>query len=425
MAVALSLALNNGKAFVNGKLSMLNILIEGKKISGISKKRFGTEKEIDCNGKIILPGAIDAHVHFRCPGFEHKEDWFSGSLAALHGGITTVMDMPNTKPATDSRNALEEKRAIAKDAMVNKDFFVAATNENLQEIASIPDLRGVKVYYGPTTGNILFNDSAKLAELFRLSKKNGFVVVVHAEDEETISRNAKKFAGIEDASVHEKIGSEEAEAKAIAGLIELHKKNGGKLHIAHVSSRKGIQLIARAKKTKSGKNLTCEATPNHLFLDSSAYKKLGNLVKCNPSIKSAVHRKALWKAFVKGTIDIVATDHAPHTQEEKAKKYSEAPSGIPGVETMLPLLLDAVSRKKIPLKRVVEAVSEKPAQIFNWKTKGLIKKGFDADLVIIDMKKAFTVKNEELFTKAKYSPFNGQRLKCFIAQAIVGGQPYG
>ena len=422
----MKLALNNGKAFIKGKLVKASILVEKGVIKKISAKKIRAEREIDCAGKIILPGAIDVHVHFRVPGAEQKEDWFSGSLAALHGGVTTVMDMPNNSPATTTVKLLEEKRALATaGALVNFDLYMAATGENLGEIAKAPKLRGVKLYFGSTTGNILLNSDDKILELFRLAEKNGFVVVVHAEDEETTRENARKYAGNENPEVHARIRSAEAEAKAIKKILSLQMKAGNKVHIAHLSSAQGLKLIEKAKKGKHGKQITCEAAPHHLFLDSADYKKLGNLMKCNPSIKSAKDRKALWKGLVKGTIDIVATDHAPHTLAEKSLPYSKAPAGIPGLETMLPLLLNAVNEKKITLKRVVNVVAERPAEIFGWKKKGFIRKGFDADLTIAGMNEIFRVENGHLFTKAGYSPFTGKRFKGKVGQTIVRGNVYG
>jgi len=421
-----TLALNNGKAFINGKLIKTNILIEQGKIITLSKKPFTAFKELDCKGKIILPGAIDVHVHFRTPGFENKEDWFSGSLSALHGGVTTVMDMPNTNPPIITfKNFENKKKLIAKNAIVNFDIYMAATNNNLNEIKKVKNLRGVKLYYGSTTGNIILNEEDKIIELFKLAKKKNFVVVAHAEDENEIRLNSKKFAKEKNSNVHPKIRSEEAEAKAIKNLLKLQEKIGNRLHIAHVSSEKGLELIKKAKKRKNGNKITCETTPNYLFLDSSKYSKLKNLMKCNPAIKSIKHRKALFNGLKNKTIDIISTDHAPHELKEKNKTYWNSPSGIPGIETMLPLLINSVNKKEISLKRIVELVSEKPSKIFNWKNKGFIKKGFSADLLIIDMKKSFIIKNEELFTKAQYSPFNRQRIKGVIETTILRGDLFG
>ena len=422
----MNLALINGKAFIKGKLVKANILIQGKKIEKISASKIKADKEIDCKGKIILPGAIDVHVHFRSPGFEYKEDFFTGSLAALHGGITTIMDMPNTKPVTSTVKALEAKRKLVKKhCLTNFGIYMAALNNNLSEISKAKNLRAVKLYYGSTTGNILMNKKTAIEKLFKTAKKKGFVVAVHAEDEEIMKENGKKFRKSKDPAIHEKIRNEEAEAKAIKEVLSIQQKAGNKIHIAHISSEKGLNLVKKAKKRRNGNKVTCEVTPHHLFLDSSDYKKLGNLIKCNPSIKGAKHRKALFNGLKNKAIDLVATDHAPHSFKEKKQSYGKSPSGIPGEETMLPLLLDAVNKKQISLKRIVEAVSEKPAQVFGWKNKGFIKTGFDADLVIINPTGKYKVENNKLFTKAAYSPWNGKTLKGRVENTIIGGQVFG
>ncbi|VVB99730.1 Allantoinase [uncultured archaeon] len=424
----MALALNNGKAFINGRLEAANILISNGKIEKISETPFGTraEKEIDCRGKIILPGAIDCHVHFRCPGFEYKEDWVSGSLAALHGGATTVMDMPNTRPPTLTVKDFGEKTALAKkSAAVNFSLFMGFDGGNLQEISACQGLRAVKVYYGASTNSNAMDSPESLEKLFTLAMQKNLVVVLHAEDEAEIKKNEEKFRAEKEPAVHTKIRNDAAETNAIRVLVCLQEKIGNKLHFAHISSKKGLELIKKAKKGQFGRAITCEATPNHLFLDSKAYKKMGNLVKCNPSIKSSADRKALWEGLIAGDIDSVASDHAPHTLEEKKKGYWEAPSGIPGIETMLPLLIDAALRNKIAMQRVVEASSERPAEIFGWASKGFIREGFDADLVIVDPKRKFTVENARLFTKAGYSPFNGWKLKGFVEKTLVGGAVYG
>jgi len=422
----MKLALNNGKIFFNGKLAQASILIQNGKIKKISNKEITADNEIDCAGKIVLPGAIDCHVHFRSPGFEYKEDFFTGSIAALHGGITTIMDMPNTMPVTSTVKALEQKRKIAeKNCMTDFSIYMAATEKNLQEIKKAKGLKGVKLFYGSTTGNILMNKKEKVEELFKIAKKKNIIVIVHAEDEQEIQKNSARFRTRTKPEIHAKIRSEKAEAKAIEEVLAIQRTIGNRVHIAHISSRKGLEIVSNAKKRINGSKISCEVTPHHLFLDSSYYKKLGNLIKCNPSIKSTEHRRALFRGLKNRAIDIVATDHAPHSLEEKKKGYWKCLSGIPGVETMLPLLLDAVNKKEISLKRVVEATSEEPARIFGWKKKGFIKEGFDADLVIVDMSGKTKIEDKTLFTKAGYSPWSKVTLKGHIDNALVGGHVFG
>ncbi|MCR4336160.1 MAG: dihydroorotase family protein [archaeon] len=422
----MNLALTNGKVFIKGKLVKTNVLIQGSKIKKITSSKIKAIHEIDCKGKIILPGAIDAHVHFRTPGFEYKEDFFTGSLSALHGGITTIMDMPNTNPVTSTIKTRDVKIKLAeKNCLTNFYIYMAALNSNLEEISKAKNLRAVKLYYGSTTGNILMNKKSEIEKLFKLAKKKGFVVSVHAEDEEIMKQNSEKFRGNSNPEIHAKIRNEESEAKAISEILSIQQIIGNKIHIAHISSEKGLALVKKAKKRMNGNKVTCEVTPHHLFLDSSDYKKLGNLMKCNPSIKEAKHRKALLNGLKNGAIDIVATDHAPHSREEKTQDYWKSPSGIPGEETMLPLLLDAVNKKQISLKKIVEAVAENPAGIFGWKNKGFIKTGFDADLVIINMNGKTKIEDKKLFTKAGYSPWNKKTLKAMVENTIIGGQVFG
>ncbi|MEM4327193.1 MAG: dihydroorotase family protein, partial [Candidatus Diapherotrites archaeon] len=347
----MSIALINGRAYINGKLMQKNLLIEDGLIKYIGNEKPKAEKEIDCKRKIVLPGAIDCHVHFRVPGQEYKEDWVSGSLAALHGGVTTVMDMPNNIPIIDTYEKLLKKhQLVSKSALVNFALYMAATENNLQEIELACNdenisLKAVKLYYGKTTGEFFLDDENSIRKIFELSKKHDIVVVAHAEDNKTIMENEKLFAQNNWPEIHSLIRNEEVEAKAISKLLSIQKKIGNKLHFAHVSSKKGLKLIEETKKNKNESRITCEVTPNHLFLDSNKYKILGNLIKCNPSIKGPEHRKALYYGLKKGIVDIIATDHAPHTLEEKNKDYREAPSGIPGVETMVPLILNEVNNK--------------------------------------------------------------------------------
>jgi dihydroorotase len=422
----MKLALKNGKAYIEGKLVKTNILCANGKIAEIGAKEFDAEHEIDCKGKIILPGAIDCHVHFRTPGFEYKEDWCSGSLAALHGGVTTVMDMPNNDPPIISATIFEKKRRIVEEeSLVSFELYMGATENNLHEMEKAKGLHAVKLYFGHTTGNLLMNNPDAIRELFLLSRKKGFVVVAHAEDDKVVTENEKIFKNENWPETHVLIRNEKAEVSAIRTLLNIQNETGGHLHFAHVSSKGGLKLILQGKKLRFGNHITFEVSPNHLFLDSNDYKTLGNLIKCNPSIKGPEHRIALYSALKNGLIDVVATDHAPHTFEEKQLDYWQCPSGIPGIETMVPLLLNEVVEKKISLQNMIKVVSENPAKIFNLQNKGFIRKGFDADLIIIDLNKNTLIQNARLFTKAKYSPFDGMELKGCIEHVIARGNVYG
>ena len=416
----MDIALNNALILENRKVVERSIGISNGKIRKISTHRIKAAREIDCFGKLLLSGLIDVHVHFREPGFIHKEGWNSGSRAAVAGGITSVFDMPNTRPQTTTLKALSQKIKLAKKkSYCNFGIHFGATGENIAEIKKAKGIRSIKIYFGSSTGNMLLNDEEKLLEIMEIAKKKDFVVCVHAEDDAIISGNSIKYSK-GNSGVHDKIRSAEAEAAAIVKLLGMRKKSKCRMHFCHISGRKGLLLIAKAK--KKSRAITAEATPHHLFLNNKDVGRLGNFGKVNPSIKSEKDRKALWKGIFNGAIDVIATDHAPHTIAEKKRPYRDAPSGLPGIETMLPLLLDAMHKGKVSINEIQTLCSENPAKIFGLEGKGAIKKGFDADLVVVDVMAEKKVENKKLFTKCRWSPWDGQRLKGVVEKTIVGGK---
>ena len=376
----IDLFLKNGKVVFPDGVRETNIGIKNGKITLGN----GEAKEvIDCAGLYILPGLIDAHVHMRTPGLTHKEDFKTGSFACAAGGITAFLDMPNTVPATVSFDALEKKKRLAEqDSIVNFGFFVGATGDNLNEIKRVKNIAGVKVYFGAHYKDISVKDKSVLEELF---KWGGAQIVVHAE-------------------------SEKGPYEAVKQVLHLTKKYNARVHIAHVSSREEIEEI---KKFKTGK-VTCETAPYYLFLTE-------NFAKVNPRISGLGDQNALWRAIDEGVIDIIATDHAPHLKGEKGKSFAKAPAGVPGVETALPLMLNAVNEGRIDLMKVVKLMCENPARIFSIKNKGKIAEGFDADLVVVDMGMCRRVENQKLFTKCGWSPFDGWELKGWSKMTIVNG----
>ena len=403
------LAIENGKVLVNGELVKKNLEIEDGRITKITNKKCIGEK-IDASGKILIPGLIDVHVHLREPGFENKEDVATGTRAAASGGVTTVFEMPNTNPPTTTLKRVQEKRELMREkAVTNYGIYMGATSDNLEEIRKARNVPGVKLYMGSSTGNLLLTDEKAIKNVFDSGKK----IVIHAEDEELMKKNAEKHGSEPEASAHSLIRNDEVEASAVRKALEL-SRNPKQLHFTHVSSRKALNLI---KKTGS----SCDVTPHHLFLTSEQLKKQGNLAKMNPALKSAEDVEALWDGMNSGFVDCIATDHASHTMAEKSTDYWQAPSGVPGLETMLPLLLDAVNKKRISLHQMARLTSENPAKIFKVKNKGKLEEGYDADLVIVDMNKEKEVKNEELFTKCKWSPFNGWKLKGWPVMTIING----
>jgi dihydroorotase len=416
----MDLALNNALILENRKVVERSIGISGGKIREVSLHHIKAKKEIDCFGKLLLPGLIDVHVHFREPGFTYKEDWASGSRAALAGGITTVFDMPNTRPQTTTVKALAQKIKLArKKSYCNFGMHFGATAENINEIKKAKGIRSIKIYFGSSTGNMLLNDDKKIAEILKYARKKNIVVCVHAEDDFVILRNSTKGKNLK-AKDHDKIRSAEAEAEAIKKLLALQRKTKCRMHFCHLSSERGVKLIANAK--KKSRLITAEVSPHHLFLTNKDIKGLGNFGKVNPSIKSEKDRRALWKGIFNGTIDVIATDHAPHTITEKRKHYALAPSGLPGVETMLPLLLDAMHSGKISVNEIQALCCANPAKIFGLKGKGEIKNGVDADLVVVDVMAERKVENKKLFSKCGWSPWNGKRLKGRVEKTILAGK---
>ena len=377
----MSLLIKNGKIFTKGILINKNIFIENEKIKKITNQNLMADKVIDAKNKIVLPGLIDSHVHFREPGLTHKEDFLSGSKAAAAGGITTFLDMPNTKPPTTTLERLNEKRRLAKKSIVNYGFHFGSTKGNIEEIKKAENVASVKVYMDPTTGDLMMTDEDALKRVFSLP----ITKTIHAENEQIIK------------------------------AFELSENTTSKLYFCHVSSKKELGYIMKNKKS----NVFIEVTPHHLFLTDMDVAKQDSFAKINPLIKSKDNQIALWEGIKNNFVDTIGTDHSPHTKEEKMQ--INYPSGFPGVETMLPLLLNSVNDGLLTIKKLVQLCCENPAKIFKLKGKGFIEEGYDADLTIVDMNLEKEVNNNELFTKCKWSPFNGYSLKGWPVTTIVNG----
>jgi dihydroorotase len=333
-------------------------------------------------GKFWIPGLIDCHVHFRDPGAPEKEDWASGSAAALAGGVTTVLDMPNTNPATITVEALEAKRAIAQaKSKVAFGLFFGATRDNLEEIRKAQNICGIKIYMGSSTGNLLLDDPVVWEEVFKIAKEKNVPVVVHAETESMIQQGRRDC---------------ECARVATEAAIMLREKVGNRLHIAHISCKAELDLV-RAHKCPE---LSCEVTPHHLFFTEEDRKDA--FLKMNPPLRSAADQAALWEGLRDGTIDCIATDHAPHTEEEKSLPFEDAPAGVPGVEFMLPLMLNAVNEGRLTLERLVELTSVNPSRIFGVPVQGQ---------VLVDMNATKTIHKEDIQSKCGWSPYVGRTLK--------------
>jgi len=376
--------LKNCRIIENENEVVRDVLIEDGKIKEISENIDYDGKVIDVSGKYVLPGVIDPHVHFREPGQTYKEDFLTGSIAAAAGGVTTVLDMPNNKPPTFTIKLLDEKRELAKKSIVNYGFhFGSSADNNIEEIKKANNIPSVKVYMNATTGNLLVEDDNLIKEIFANSK----FVSVHAEEE--MADKAIRF-------------------------FEEHGQNG--LYICHVSLKSEIDAIAIAKNNNK-KEVFAEVAPHHLFFTKEDDKT--PLTKIKPFFKTQEDQNALWQAIEDGIVDTIGTDHAPHTLEEKDQE--NPPTGFPSIETRLPLMLDAVNKGRISLKKVIELCSNNPAKIFGIKNKGFLKQGYDADIVIVDMNLEKEVKNEELLTKQKWTPYKGMTLKGWPIMTIVNG----
>ncbi len=402
--------LKNCKAFVNKKLIETNIIVEKGKIKKITKERTNGNA-FNCKGKILLPGIIDAHVHFRDFEEKYKEDWRSGPRAAAKGGVTTVIDMPNNKPPIINEKRLSEKRKIATKSIIDYGFYVA-----IGDFKDIKDIAGVKVFLGQTTGNII-NDDENFIRTLEYAKGKKWLVTIHAEDQALLQYYGKKYP--KKAVNHNKLRPPICAKTAVEKVVNYVKALDARANIAHVTTGRELEAIKNAKKNKV--KITCSVTPHHLFLNENATKELGNFAKVNPPLRSKKDVEKLWDGIYNKTVDMVVSDHAPHTIEEKNREYSKAPSGIPGVELSLPLMLNALNKKRIALRRIAELMSENPAKILGIKNKGAIEKGRDADFVLVDLKKEKRVKNEELETKVKWSPFEGRRLKGWPIATWVRG----
>ena len=412
-----TILIKNGLLVNSEKVFKSDILIENKKIKSIQHEIDQKDcRVIDASGLHILPGIIDPQVHFRDPGLTHKEDLRTGSMAAAAGGITTFFEMPNTKPSTTSLKLLSEKNKVAAGkSLVNYSFFLGATSDNLDQIERLEKNCGLKIFMGSSTGDLLVDNDEVLEKIFSCCNR---IIAVHAEDEETLNK-LSKYTSTGSFSDHVKARPVEAAVRATQKAVDLALKYEKRLHVLHISTADEVDII---RKHKSTGLITGETTPQHLLLHApNIYEKIGSYGQMNPPIREKIHQEGLWNGLRDGTIDCIATDHAPHTVEEKQLPYGQAPSGMPGVETSLALMLNQISKKTISISDVVKWMSETTASIYNVKGKGRLEAGFDADLTLVDMKKVKTVSNNSVFSKCGWSAFDGMELKGWPVKTIVNG----
>lgn len=366
-------------------------------------------------GLVLMPGAIDDQVHFREPGLEYKEDLQSGSRACAKGGVTTFLEMPNTSPATVTQAALEDKLArAARKCSVNFGFYIGATASNVDVLKAARRTPGIKIFIGSSTGDLLVDEQEALERIFA---ETTLPICAHCEDEATVRANKALLANSTNVADHSQIRSAEAAYKATARAIDLAKRWKHRFHVLHVSTARELELLADPAGL-----VTAEVCPHHLFFHTGDYARLGTLVQMNPSIKTAADNAGLWQGLLDGRIQVVATDHAPHTLEEKQKPYPQSPSGLPAVENVLPLMLNEVNQGRCTLNQVADWMCDAPARVWDMIGKGRIEEGYDADLVLVDLELKQTIRNEEQWTKSRWSPWDGVTLQGWPVTTIVGGK---
>jgi len=419
--------IKNAKIINEGEIFEGDIFIEGEYIKEISNSisiKSADQFVIDVEGNYVLPGVIDDQVHFREPGLTHKATIESESRAAIAGGITSFIEMPNTNPQTTTIEKLEEKFDIAsKTSFANYSFMFGGTNDNLDEILKVDSktVAGLKLFLGSSTGNMLVDDPKVLEKIF---SSTDMLISVHCEDEATIKANLKEYTDKfgEDIPInyHPIIRSEEACYLSSSRAIELAKKTGARLHVFHISTGKETKLFSNKHPLKD-KKITSEVCIHHLWFSDEDYEKKGTLIKWNPAIKTVKDRDELWKALLDNRIDVIATDHAPHTLEEKKNVYTKAPSGGPLVQHALVAIFEAHHRGKISVEKIVEKMCHNPAILFQIEKRGFIKKGYFADLVIVNPNNPWSVNKDNLLYKCGWSPFDGTTFKSRITHTFVNG----
>ena len=414
----LDLIIKNGTCYIDGHLKVQDIGIKDSKIVEIGKIESDSKQTFDASGLTILPGCIDTQVHFREPGSTDSEDLNSGSRAAIAGGITSVFEMPNTNPPTSSRSEFSNKLKLAKNRMYcNYAFYFGATPNNHKELSDLQDLEGccgIKLFAGSSTGNLLVEREEDIEKVFQNSSK---IVSVHSEDEEILNKR-KKLIKEGDVKTHPVWRNEESAISSTRKIVKIAERLKKKAHILHVTTKEEVDFLSQHKG-----NVSFEITPQHLTLTApECYEKLGTYAQMNPPIREKKHQDMLWKAIKDGIADMIGSDHAPHSLENKKKEYPQTPSGMPGVQTLVPLMLNHVNNNKLTLNQFIKLVCENPVRIFGIKNKGYIKEGYDADLTIVDMNMKKVIKNDWIASKCGWTPFDGYEVKGFPLGTIVNGK---
>ena len=412
-----SLIIKNGSCYIDGKLTKTDIGLSGNKIKKIGKIELNSSKVYDATDKVVLPGIIDTQVHFREPGSTDAEDLESGSRAAVLGGVTALFEMPNTNPPTSNLVEFDKKLQAAKNRMhSNYAFYFGATPDNTNQLAKLKDVEGccgVKLFAGSSTGNLLVDKEADIEKVISSSDR---IVSIHSEDEDIIKLR-KKFIKKGDVHSHAEWRNVEVAMSSTRRVVKIAERYNKKIHVLHVTTRDEVDFLAMHKK-----NVTFETTPQHLTMYApDCYDKLGTYAQMNPPLRTKEHYDRLWVAIKNNIVDVIGSDHAPHLRKNKDKEYPNSPSGMPGVQTIFPVMLDHVNNGKLTLQQLINLMCENPCKIFGIKNKGYLKEGYDADLTIADMNKEVVIKNEMIASKCGWTPFNNHKVKGFPVATIVNG----
>jgi dihydroorotase len=419
-----ALLIKNALLVNEGFISPKDILIKDGRIEKIDNNIGLTNgaREINAEGLHLLPGVIDDQVHFREPGLTHKATIGSEARAAVAGGVTSFMEMPNTNPPALTQSQLEEKYAIAANTSVaNYSFFMGVANDNADEVLRTNDRKtdvcGVKIFMGSSTGNMLVDNYLTLNKIFSESE---LLIATHCEDERVIKANKEKYPDADNASFHPLIRDTEACFESSFSAVQLAKQTNARLHILHITTAKELQLFTNMLPL-ADKRITSEVCVHHLHFTADDYAKLGNLIKCNPAIKAAENKTALWEALLDDRLDIIATDHAPHTREEKQLPYQQAPSGLPLVQHSLLLMLEYAKQGRISIEKVVEKMCHAPAICFQVEKRGYIREGYWADMVLADLNGNTKVSKENILYKCGWSPLEGHEFPASVRYTLVNG----
>ncbi len=392
-----------------------DVVVAGSSIAAIDPAvQTVTDEAIDATGLYLIPGVIDDQVHFRDPGLTHKEDLATGSRAAARGGVTTFLEMPNTKPpATDEAQIAHKLGLAAKKSLVNYGFYIGATPDNVADLKKASRVPGIKIFIGSSTGNLLVDEQEALERIFA---ETTLPITAHCEDEATVRANRERLGSLLTLSDHSRIRDHQAAIIATRRAMDLAFRHKHRFHVLHTSTAAEAELLSDHRNL-----ITAEACPHHLFFSVDDYARLGSLVQMNPSVKTRADNEALWDALLDGRIQVIATDHAPHTLDEKEQPYPASPSGLPAVENSLALMLNQVHLGKCSLAQVVHWMCDAPARVWDIVNKGRIQEGYDADLVLVDLERTEMIRHEDQVTKSRWSPWSGQELTGWPVKTWVMG----